>query len=67
MTNRQSDSVAALRDRNDLLHDEVADLEYAEGCLHYTDFASYENFHELAERHGLKLTAECPENHYRWV
>lgn len=67
MSDGQSGSVASLHDRNRLLKDEHEDIEYAEGELHYTGFDSHESFRDLTERHGLKLTAEFPGNHFQWA
>lgn len=53
--------------RHEKMHEEDADLVYAFAELHYTGFESFEQFKELCQRHGLKLTAEFPNEHMRWV
>ena len=55
------------RRRFEKLHAEDDDLEYAEAELHYTHFASLDDFAAFCDRHGLKYTAECPNAHHRHV
>ena len=58
-----------LQRRFEKLRDEPDDLDYAEAELHYTGFASLDDFRAFCERHGLKYTAECAEGAHRhfWV
>ena len=58
-----------LQQRFEKLRDEPDDLEYAEAELHYTRFASLDDFHAFCERHGLKYTAESAKGAHRhfWV
>lgn len=56
-----------LQRRFEKLRDEPDDLEYAEAELHYTRFASLDDFHAFCERHGLTYTAQRPGAHYRHV